>query len=243
MGLQVGNTIRVSSGKETVITDEALKTDTFTIVGKAVTPYYLTYDKGTTEIGTGQVHTFLMIPEEDFIYPCYTEALVTVSGAGALNTYSVKYDSLIEGVTVALENLGVDRSGIRLAEVKGEAQAKLDDAKAQYNEAKDEFDTEIAQGEADLDDAHMELVEGETQLAEEKESFAAQTAMAEEQIRQAKRQLAQGEENYAEAEAQYNETKAEYGEDLETLDESATSLSNMQAEARANKADLEAAAG
>ena len=96
-GLQVGDTIHISSGKESVITDETLKTDTFTIVGKAITPYYLTYDKGTTEIGTGQVHTFLMIPEEDFIYPCYTEALVTISGAGALNTYSARYDSLIEG--------------------------------------------------------------------------------------------------------------------------------------------------
>ena len=237
-GLNVGDTIHVSSGKETAVTDETLGLDTYTIVGKAITPYYLTYDKGTTEIGNGQVNTFMMVLEEDFIYPCYTEALITAEGARSLNTYSAKYDSLIENILVALENLGVDRSSIRLAEVRGEAQAKLDDAKAQYNEAKKKFDREIAQGEADLNDAQMQIVEGEAKLEQEKQSFAMQTEMAEEQIRQSKRQLAEGERSYAEAESQYTEMKAEYGDDLQTLDESAQSLSDIQAEAQANKADL-----
>ena len=239
LGMEIGDTIHISSGKETPITDETLKLDTYTIVGKAITPYYLTYDKGTTEIGNGKVNTFMMILDEDFIYPCYTEAVIRVQGAGPLNTYSAEYDELIEGVTVALENLGVDRSNIRLEDVKGEAIAKLDEAKAEYNEGKATFDQEIAQGEADLEDAHMKLVEGETKLAEEKESFAAQTEMAETQIRAAKRQLAEGERDYAEAEAQYNETQAEYGDELQQLDEAATSLEGIQSDAQANKADLE----
>ncbi len=239
LGLNIGDTIHVASGKEAPITDETLKLDNYTIVGKAITPYYLTYDKGSTEIGNGKVNTFMMIRDEDFIYPCYTEAVITVQGAKPLNTYSTAYDDLIEGITVTLENLGVDRSNIRLADVKGEAQAKLDDARAEYNEGKAKFDREIAQGEADLDDAHMKLVEGEAKLAEEKESFAAQTAMAESQIRAAKRQLAEGERDYAEAEAQYNSTVAEYGDELEQLDEAATSLNGIQSDAKANKADLE----
>ena len=239
LGLEIGDSIHVASGKKAAITEETLKLDSYTIVGKAITPYYLTYDKGTTEIGNGKVNTFMMILEEDFIYPCFTEALITVNGAAHLNTYSPEYDELIEGITVTLENLGVDRSGIRLAEVKGEAIAKLDEAKAEYNEGKEKFDSEIAQGEADLEEAHMDLVEGETKLAEEKESFAAQTEMAETQIRAGKRQLAEGERDYAEAEAQYNSSMTEYGDELEQLDEAATSLSGIQTDAQANKADLE----
>ena len=239
LGLKVGDTIHVSSGKETPVTEGTLGMDTFTIVGKATTPYYLTYDKGTTEIGSGKINTFMMIPEQDFIYPCYTEALVTAKGASSLNTYSAKYDDLVEGITVALENLGVDRCAINLASMKADAEAQLADAKEKYNAAKEDFDTKIAQGEADLDDAHMKLVEGEAKLAEEKESFAQQTEMAEAQIRAAKKQVAEGEADYAEAETEYNQMMAEYGDDLDTLNESATSLSNIQSEALARRTELE----
>ena len=239
LGLKIGDTIRVNSGKETAITEDTLKVDTFTIVGKAITPYYLTYDKGTTEIGNGKVATFLMIPEGDFIYSCYTEALITIKGAKDLNTYSSEYDELVENVTVKLDNLGVDRSMIRLAEVKADAMEKLNESKAEYEKAKSTFEQEIAQGEKDLNDAQMKLVEGDAKLAEEKKNSAEQFAAAEKQISAAKSELAEGERDYAQAEAQYNATMAEYGDDLETLDNSTKSLNNVYSEAQTNKANLE----
>ena len=239
LGLDIGDTIHVSSGKDTPITEGTLKTDTFTIVGKVITPYYLTYDKGTTEIGNGKIMAFLMIREEDFDYPCYTEAIVMVDGAKSLNTYTPQYDKLVESVTVPLENLGVDRSSIRLAEVKGEATDKLNEGKAQYEDAKKTFDEEIAKGEAELNDAQMELVEGEATLAQQKESFAMQKEAAEKQIREAKQELAKGEKQYSEAKTEYETTMNEYGDDLETLNESTVALNNIRTESEANKADLE----
>lgn len=238
LGLDIGDTIHVSSGKETPIIQDTLKTDEFTVVGKVITSYYLTYDKGTTEIGNGKVSTFLMISEDDFIYPCYTEALVTIKGAKALNTYSEPYDSVIENVTIALENLGVDRSGIRLAEVKAEATQTLDAAKADYAQGKKEFDDEIAKGEEELNQAQMDLVEGEANLAKEKENLAAQTKLAQQQINDAKRQLADGEAKYAAANTQYNATMAEYGDDIEKLNQATTSLNGIRAESETNRASL-----
>ena len=239
LGLEVGDTIHVSSGKDTLITDDTLKTDNFTIVGKVITPYYLTYDKGTTEIGNGKIMTFLMIGEEDFIYPCYTEALISVNGAKELNTYSKEYDKLVEGVTIMLENLGVDRSSIRLAEVKAQATEQLNEGKAEYEAGKKEFDEKIAQGEADLNQAQMDLVEGETKLEQQKENFATQKAAAEEQIADAKKQLADGEKQYNNAKAEYDASMVEYGDDIETLNESVTALNNIKSESETNRADLE----
>ena len=238
LGLNIGDTIHVSSGKEKPVTEDTLKTDEFTIVGKVITPYYLTYDKGTTEIGNGKVTTFLMIREEDFNYPCFTEALVTVKGAKPLNTYSAQYDDVVENVTVALENLGVDRSGIRLAEVKGDAEKQLDDAKADYAEGKKKYDDEIAKGEADLNQAQMDIVEGETKLAQEKQSFATQTKMAQQQINDAKRQLADGEADYGKAKAQYDSTMAEHGDDLQTLNNLTGDLNGVRSDAESNRAGL-----
>ncbi len=238
LGLDIGDTILVNSGKEKPVTEDTLKTDEFTVVGKVITPYYLTYDKGTTEIGNGKITTFLMIPEEDFIYPCYTEALVTVTGAKPLNTYSAEYDKTVENVTIALENLGVDRSGIRLAEVKSEATEKLNESKAEYEKGKKEFEEEIAKGEADLNQAQMDLVEGEANLTKEKESFAAQTRLAQQQINDGKKQLADGEADYANAKAQYDSTMAEHGDDLQTLNNITTDLNGVRSDAEANRADL-----
>ncbi len=238
LGLDIGDTIHVNSGKEKPVTEDTLKTDEFTIVGKVITPYYLTYDKGSTEIGNGKVTTFLMILEDDFIYPCYTEALVTVKGAKPLNTYSAPYDDVVENVTVALDNLGVDRSGIRLAEVKGEAVKQLDDAKAEYEKGKKKYEDEIAKGETELNQAQMDLVEGEANLTKEKESFAAQSRMAQQQINEAKKQLADGEADYAKAKAQYDSTMAENGDDLETLNNITGDLNGVRSDAESNRADL-----
>jgi putative ABC transport system permease protein len=239
LGLKVGDTIKLTSGKEKPLKEDALKTDAFTIVGKAITPYYLTYEKGSTEIGNGKVTTFLFVREEDFIYPVYTEALVTIDGDRELNTYSPEYDKVTENVTVALDNLGVDRSSIRLADVKAAATKELDKAKAEYADGKAKFDSEIAQGEADLNKAQMDLVEGQTKLDQEKKSFEAQTAMAERQISEGRSELARGERAYSTALTNYNKTMADYGDQLKELDDTTKSLNKLQADAKANKADLQ----
>ena len=49
-GLSVGDVIKVSSGKENESIGDILVVDEFTVVGKAVTPYYLSYEKGPSEL-------------------------------------------------------------------------------------------------------------------------------------------------------------------------------------------------
>ncbi len=238
-GLKVGDTLQVSSGKETAITDGTLKTDTFTIVGKAVSPLYLCFDKGSSDIGNGKVSFFLMVPEEDFAYPVYTEVQVTVKGAEELNCYSETYGRLVEKTLTDLENMGLDRSGLRLAEIKGQATAQLDDAKREYEAKRQEFEQQTAAAREKLEQARVDLEKAESTLASEKANFEITTRMARDQIEQGKKDLAQGEKEYRQGLVDYNKAKAQYSDELAQMDGAVQDINSLRKQAKQEIADME----
>jgi putative ABC transport system permease protein len=237
-GISVGDTIKVGSGKSTAITDGTLYTDVYKVVGKARTPYYLSYEKGASEIGSGKANFFMMIPDYDFRIPVYTEALVTVKNARELNSYSKDYEKLISRVVTSLENLGVDRSGLRLDEIKKAAMEELDKAKAEYNEKKQQFDEEMKKAEDQLSQAQMDLAAGEAQLETEKKNFQLNYDQASRQIQQGEKDLAEGEKEYQQSLAEYNQLKADYGENIDNLNQASQELTNQRQQAKEQIAAL-----
>ena len=57
-GMKIGDTIKIESGTSDPL-DDSFSRDTFTIVGTVNTPYYLSYEKGTSTIGSGSVDTYV----------------------------------------------------------------------------------------------------------------------------------------------------------------------------------------
>jgi len=231
LGLAVGDVIQVSSGKKEDLTG-VLATDTFTIVGKAVSPYYLTYDKDASDIGSGKVNFFMMILSTDFAYPVYTEALITVKGAEELNSYSEEYHSLIEKTMNQIDNVVSERSVVRLAELKEMATDQLNASKADLAAQETEFNTKIAEGQAQLDAAHDELVQGQATLDSQKESSEQQIAAAQKQIDDGEVELAEGQKEYDDAVVQYNDAKAQYGDILAALDQATAELNKIDADSQ-----------
>lgn len=230
-GLSVGDTIKVSSGKTKAITEEALTTDVFTVVGKAITPYYLSYEKGTSEIGSGKVDFFMMTLEDTFKFPVYTEALVTVKDAKQLNSYSKDYNEHVSKVVTSLENLGVDRSSIRLDEIKKMAMDELEKAQKEYNEQKQYYMDEMKKAEEELNKAQMELVEGEAKLETERKNFNETYKLAAKQIADAEKELAKGEAEYAKGLAEYKKALEDHGDDLKKLDNAAGRINEINEQA------------
>lgn len=230
-GFSIGDTIKVGSGKEVETTKDTLVTDKYTIVGKAITPYYLSYEKGSSEIGSGTVNSYIMVLEEDFKIPVYTEALVTVKDAKALNSYNKEYKECVTKVVTALENLGFDRSGIRLEEIKKMAKEELDKATKEYNEQKNLYDKEIKKAEEELSNSLAKISEGEAKLATERKNFQENYEQGRKQIKEGEEKLAKGEAEYAQGAKELNEAKAKYGEDLEMLNNGTTTINARREEA------------
>lgn len=243
-GLSVGDIITLNQEDGALL--ENLSTTTFTIVGTINSPYYISFQLGTSDKGTGSIDSVLYIPESDFSQPAYTEMFATVTDAKALSAFTQAYDDKVDETVDRLSDLGLERSDIQLEEIRQEAQDELDDAQEQYNSGKAEADQQLAEAKQKLDDAQLEISQNEQTLA-----------TSEQQLSDGEKQLADGwaqynsgrielsnqrttaEQTLAQAEQQLNDNQAKLDESRKTLESAATQLAEQEPLIQQAEAGLE----
>lgn len=178
-GYQLGDTIRLKTGTEEKVKD-MLATDNFLIVGVGETAQFLNKDHGSSTIGDGTADGFMLIPKEAYTAKYYSEALVTVQNAAALNSFSEEYKTLITTVTNNIAAAAGARCDIRLSLFKEEADEQLTEARLKFQQQRDKAENELAeafqmilQGQAELESGKIELDQNEKQLEDLKSLFAA----------------------------------------------------------------------
>lgn len=187
-GYKIGNQITLKSGNENAIED-VLKQTTFTIVGTCIIPDYLSHQKGTSNIGSGKVDSFIIIPKSNYISDYYTEVLIRVKDVKALNTYSDDYFKQIKPITSDLEKVKKKRKDIRYQEMQTIAQANWNKGNSLFEENKTNFNNEISIATKELESAKNTLDKGEIQFANAKKEFNDTLTYAQTQIAQAQTQL------------------------------------------------------
>ena len=111
-----------------------LVTAEYTVVGTGRSPLYISFNRGNTTLGTGEVNGFGYVLPEDFDQEIYTQIYVTVHGAKGLTSYTDGYENLIAKIKGRVENIADDRCQIRLAAVKADAQEEIDDAQKKLDD-------------------------------------------------------------------------------------------------------------
>ncbi len=251
--LSLGDSIAlVTSGSfETALTRQR-----FTIVGTVVSPYYISAERGSSTLGTGQVSAYLFLPRESFSMDFYTAAYLTVKGAAEEIAFSQPYQDRVEAAMDALEPLGEERAAARHDALAGEAAEKLTDAQGKLDDARAEAEQALADAWAELKSARAELDDGWVQVQDARETLARETADAQGKIDDARRKLTdaqlelddgegryadgfleyqRGQQDYAEGLAQYEDGLAQYQDGRKALAEAAGELaaaSNRLAAAR-----------
>ena len=245
--VELGDTVHVLEGTQDV--GDIIDTDEFTVVGFVRSSYYAsTTSMGSTSLGNGSLDQYMYINEEDFSDDLpYTEAFITVAGAKDLHASSEAYDDAVAVVAQRIEDLGPELCAQRLDEVKGDAQATLDENRAEYEAEKADAEAQIADGQKELDDAKAQLDDA----AKEIESGQAQLddgwAQLEEgasELPSAKEQLDASAETIADSEAQLNAGQKEYEEGLAQFEkekaDAYAQLDAAQAEIDANRETAQA---
>ena len=87
----VGNTLTLESAYENESIYDTFKTDTFEIVGIITLPLYIGYQRDATDVGGGEVLSYIMVPETDFSADYYTELFVSLEGLDGLDPFSDEY--------------------------------------------------------------------------------------------------------------------------------------------------------
>ena len=133
LGYPIGSKIKIESGVDDDI-GNSLKKKEYTVVGYVNTPYYLSHEKGNASIGGGRIQGAMMILDSDFNLDVYTDIYLTVKGAKNLDTYSEKYQNLIDSVTEDIDKIKENQIETRYNQVISEAKKELDKGEKEYNE-------------------------------------------------------------------------------------------------------------
>lgn len=104
-GYELGDKITVLSGTENPLSAE-LKNEEYTITGFATTSLYLNSGRGTSTVGNGKNEYFLMIEQDNFLSPVYSEIYINIEGAREFDCYTDEYEEYIDGIVEKLEKDG-----------------------------------------------------------------------------------------------------------------------------------------
>lgn len=206
LDFSIGDKVNLSSGKDDDLLNSLNKTE-YEIVGIIETPYYLSYQKGSTSIGNGEIRSILMIPQEDFVIPTYTEMYVTVEGAKQLNSYKDNYFDVVGEVVDSLEDISNNRIEARYDEVISEATEELNKGKKEYETQKKDAMYKLNDAMNEIEKGKKDIEKGEYELKNKQDEFNIFVRNAESQIKNAEEELASGEAKYLEGSIAFNEGK------------------------------------
>ncbi len=215
-GLNIGDKVSFESGNDTKISD-TLKRTTYTIVGKVNTPYYLSYEKGSSTVGSGKIDNYAIIPEENFKSKYLTEIYLTVQGAKQVNSYDDTYFDIVKPVKNRVTSIVEQNVGNRFEDIRKEALDQIKDARKEYNKSKALFDLEIKKAEQSLETGKDKLVYGQRALDEQKENTKDSLKYTYDYIREQERDLKQGKQEYEQLKGIFDATQEDVDQLLNKL--------------------------
>ncbi len=233
--LKLGDTIRLNTGKEDKDISDYLKKDTYTVVGYVETPYYLTFEKGTSSLGNGTVSGYVMIPDEDFNMEVFTDVFLTLKSTEGISAFADSYKNSVESGKDQFEDIAAAREEKRYEEVYNEAEAKLNDAKEKLAEGEKKQKEELAKALDKLEKGEAELVDGRRTLESQEASYRQKISDGSKRIAQEQARLESGEKEYAAQLLLFNQNKAGMPPEQAAAAEMALNMTRAQLDAGAGE--------
>jgi putative ABC transport system permease protein len=191
-GYELGDKIKVSSGTEKDIS-ETLNQDEFTIVGIGTTAYYLSFQRGSSNIGSGDVNSFIVVLPEVFSLEAYTGVYVAVEDAKEMMVYTDKYDDQVGEVQERIKKIAHVQSQIRYEKLYEPANEAIIKAKRELEASRVKAAAEINKNLNNLPYAGLseeQLLVAKQKIENTKQETDKQFKEAEEKIREAEAELA-----------------------------------------------------
>ena len=167
--------------------EDVLATDTFTVTGIVSSPTCISFSRGSSMIGQGEVSANVYAIPEAFTGEEYTQIDIAVAGAKDETAYTDEYQNVVDKFKDEVSGIEDARCKIRYDETAGDAQRKIDDAQKEL----DDNTKTIEENKKKLDDSQQEYDDGVKELEENRKSFEDGKKSAESQFGAAKDKLEQ----------------------------------------------------
>lgn len=232
---KLGDTFTIGSQDDL---PKQLKTHEFKVVGFVNSPEYIeNLTRGNTNVGSGGIDYFAVVPYDQFDMDVYSRILVAFKKDKTETTYSDAYEKRVKKGQKALEKVLQDRPQERINEVRAAAQEQLDKATAEIAAGEKALDD----GASQLDDAYQQITAGKAELATKRQELNDQIAAGKTALDQGeaelnqqaqaledqKKTLASGQEQLEQAKKQAEELK-EQTKDMDKLKTSVKDLESLQ---------------
>ena len=215
---EIGDTIELYSGTDEKLS-ETLKHTKYKVVGTCYTTRYLSYEKGTSSIGSGKVNGFVFIPESNIKPDYYTEIDVTVTGAKEVNTYDEEYFEIVDPVRKRIEAIADDQ-----------VVARINSQQKEVDKARKKLNKEMKKANQKLDEAEKELQDGKEEIRKNQAK-----------LHKAKIDLDKGWQEYHQQASLVDENLPKISEGLRQINEAKMQLPGLEsqlAQLQAQKAEL-----
>lgn len=226
-GYEVGDSIKLKQEEEGLLLEE-----NYTVCGIGTSPLYISFNRGNTTLGSGEISGFAYVTPEDFDQEVYTQIYLRFHGSEDLTSYTDAYDNLIEKVQSTVEGIEKERCEIRYNDVKEEAEDALKEA-----------EKELKDGEKELKDGKKELKDGEKEFADAKkevEDGEKELADAKKKIEDGKKELADGKKKISDGQEQLETAKNQAADGQSQLNAAKEKISAGWTEFYANQDKVDA---
>ncbi len=251
---KIGNTIRIAGDGEEM--SYYLKNTDFTIVGIVKTPYWVSYERGTTTAGSGKLGDYIYVKDspEDSVFSAkmsyYSEVYVTLDDADEYGAYSKAYDeyvsrmqkkivSAVEPLAAASRNrlnIGledrINAAKPQIAQAEGTVNARLDEGKSQLDQL---YEMEKS-GADELERIQKEVDEKYDAAQADIQAGSDQYVAAVEEYNQKQLAVSTGQAELEQKKLQYNQKRTEADLAKEQLDKAETKIAIATAEINATTA-------
>ena len=231
-GYKIGDTISVSEDGDS----ELLKKTTYTVVGIGSSPLYISFNRGNTTLGSGEVSGFGYILPEDFDQEAFTQIYIMVHESGDVISYTDAYDNLIRKIQKRVEGIEKEQCSLRYDEIVAEANEKLDDARKELEDGKKESEEKLGDAKKKLDDGQKKYEDGKKEYEDGKQ----QLSDAKKELTDGKQQLADGRKQIEDGWSQLNSAKQQVEDGLSQLNAARSQLADSEAQINEKQAELTA---
>ena len=136
-GIQIGDVLGFKSGNDQEL-DETLRGTAFEVVGTCSSPVYISFGRGSTNIGNGEIDMFAYIDSTAFCQEVYSQAWITAAGAKEVTAFTDAYTDIVDRVKEQVEGIEDVRCDIRYTEILEEAEDELAEAEQKIADAKED---------------------------------------------------------------------------------------------------------
>lgn len=206
----------------------------YTVTGIGKSPLYISFNRGNTTLGTGEVNGFAFILPEDFDQEVYTQIYLLVDGAKNTVSYTDAYDTLIQKIKSKVEGIEDIRCQARYQQVVSDARKQISDGEKELEDGRQEAEEKLA-------DARQQLIDGRQQLADGQEEYdngAKAIEEAKDQLSEGKKQLEAGEEKLADGREQLSSASQQVQQGEQQLSQASQQLADGRKELQENQQKL-----